>query len=123
MPVPYSPAKEMRLRVLNAGVDTYGLNAYLFDSTNDGVVNYDRLLFAHATNGAAAVATLRRGEWGDVKVKIVGGGCNDLTSVLWLKVEELTADVAHGQLPVQDVEALARSPLFKFASAVPVDGN
>ena len=29
------PAKEMRLRVLDFGVDKYGLNAYIFDFTND----------------------------------------------------------------------------------------
>ena len=32
----YSPAMEMRLRVLDFGVDKYGLNAYLYDSTDDG---------------------------------------------------------------------------------------
>jgi len=48
----------MRLRVLDFGVDKYGLNAYLFDSTNDGAINYDRVLFAPGKDGAAAVATL-----------------------------------------------------------------
>ncbi|MBK6335965.1 MAG: alkaline phosphatase family protein [Betaproteobacteria bacterium] len=32
VPASYSPAKEMRLRVIDFGVDKYGLNAYLFDS-------------------------------------------------------------------------------------------
>ena len=36
LPPTFSPAMEMRLRVLDAGVDKYGLNAYIFDSTNDG---------------------------------------------------------------------------------------
>jgi hypothetical protein len=35
LPETFSPAHEMRLRVLDAGVDKYGLNAYIFDSTND----------------------------------------------------------------------------------------
>ena len=30
-----APPKEMRLRVLDFGVDKYGLNAYIFDSTDD----------------------------------------------------------------------------------------
>src|SRR5688500_7902452 len=33
-PTSYSPAQEMRLRVLDAGTDKYGLNAYLYDSRN-----------------------------------------------------------------------------------------
>ena len=33
VPATYSPAMEMRLRVLDFGVDKYGLNAYIFDST------------------------------------------------------------------------------------------
>ena len=32
VPASYSPAKEMRLRVLDFGVDKYGLNAYIFDT-------------------------------------------------------------------------------------------
>ena len=48
----YSPAKEMRLRVLDFGADKYGLNAYIFDSTNDAQVNYDRVLFSPTKDGA-----------------------------------------------------------------------
>ncbi len=44
-PKTYSPAKEMRLRVLDFGVDKYGLNAFIFDSTNNKKVDYDRVLF------------------------------------------------------------------------------
>ena len=36
VPTSYSPAQEMRMRVLDGGVDKYGLNAYLYDSRNDG---------------------------------------------------------------------------------------
>ena len=72
VPTSYSPAKEMRLRVLDFGTDKYGLNAYLFDSTNDGHVNYDRVLFAPTKDGHDAVGTLAEGKWADVKVTIVG---------------------------------------------------
>lgn len=44
VPTSYSPAKEMRLRVIDFGTDKYGLNAYLFDSTNNGATDYDRVL-------------------------------------------------------------------------------
>ena len=70
----YSPAKEMRLRVLDFGVDKYGLNAYIFDSTNDHRTNYDqRAVLAARKNGADAVGDLRKGQWADVKVRSVGG--------------------------------------------------
>ena len=46
VPASFSPAQEMRLRVLDFGTDKYGLNAYIFDSTNDGTTNYDRVLFS-----------------------------------------------------------------------------
>jgi len=98
VPTSYSPAKEMRLRVLDFGTDKYGLNAYLFDSTNDGTANYNRVLFSPSKDGAAAVATLRRGEWADVKVKISGGALNGLTAGMLVKVEELTPDLAKVRL-------------------------
>ena len=89
VPRSYSPPKEMRLRVLDFGTDKYGFNAYIFDSTNDHRANYDRVLFSPTKDGTNAVATLRRGQWGDVKVKIVGGALNGLTAGLLVKVEEL----------------------------------
>ncbi len=97
-PQTYSPAKEMRLRVLDFGTDKYGLNAYIFDSTNDSTVDYDRVLFSPTKDGASAVATLARGQWGDVKVKIVGGALNGQTAGMLVKVEELTGDLSKVRL-------------------------
>ena len=37
VPTSYSPAQEMRLRVLDFGTDKYGLNAYIYDSTDDAI--------------------------------------------------------------------------------------
>lgn len=98
VPASYSPAQEMRMRVLDFGVDKYGLNAYIFDSTDDGSVNYDRVLFSSGKDGAGAVATLARGEWGDVKVKIVGGALDGKTAGMLVKVEELTGDLSQVRL-------------------------
>ncbi|MEP7133690.1 MAG: 5'-nucleotidase C-terminal domain-containing protein [Chloroflexota bacterium] len=94
VPVSFSPAKEMHLRILDAGVDKYGLNAYIFDSKNDKKVNYDRVLFSSTKDGANTAATLKRGEWADVKVKIVGGALDGKTAGVLLKVEELTKDLS-----------------------------
>jgi 2',3'-cyclic-nucleotide 2'-phosphodiesterase (5'-nucleotidase family) len=98
VPQSFSPAKEMRLRVLDFGTDKYGFNAYIFDPTNDGKVNYNRVLFSPTKDGANAVATLKRGQWADVKVKIVGGALDGKTAGLLLKVEELTGDLSKVRL-------------------------
>lgn len=97
-PKTYSPAMEMRLRILDAGVDKYGLNAYLFDSTNDNKVNYDKVMFSPTKNGANAVATLKNGAWGDVKVKIADGALAGQTAGVLLKVEELSSDLTRVRL-------------------------
>ncbi|HSK26988.1 MAG TPA: alkaline phosphatase family protein, partial [Jiangellales bacterium] len=67
VPNSFSPAKEMRLRVLDFGVDKYGLNAYIFDATDDNQVGYDSVLFSPTRSGADQVAVLTKGEWADVK--------------------------------------------------------
>ena len=97
-PTSYSPAKEMRLRVLDAGVDKYGLNAYIYDSTNDRRTNYDRVLFSPTKSGADKVGDLRKGQWADVKVKISGGASDGLTAGMLVKVEELTGDLSRVRL-------------------------
>ncbi len=98
VPASYSPAKEMRLRVLDFGTDKYGLNAYLFDSTNDAAVNYDRVLFAAAKDGSAAVGTLAEGKWADVKVKVSGGALDGKTAGMLVKVERLAPDLSQVRL-------------------------
>ena len=98
VPRSYSPAKEMRLRVLDFGTDKYGLNAYVFDSTNDGAVNYDRVLLSPTKDGANAVATLSRGNWADVKITINGGALSGKTAGMLVKLEELTGDLSRVRL-------------------------
>ena len=73
LPPTFSPAHEMRMRVLDFGVDKYGLNAWIFDSTNDSRTNYDKVLFSRTKSAADSVGILRKGEWADVKVTIEGG--------------------------------------------------
>jgi 2',3'-cyclic-nucleotide 2'-phosphodiesterase (5'-nucleotidase family) len=98
LPSSFSPAQEMRLRVLDAGVDKYGLNAYIFDSTDDNTTNYDRVLFSRTKSAADAVGTLAEGEWADVKVTIQGGALNGLTAGMLVRVEELTGDLSRVRL-------------------------
>ena len=89
---------EMRLRVLDFGTDKYGLNAYIFDRTNDGKVNYDRVLFSPSKNGAQSVGTLANGQWADVKIKIADGPSVGLTAGFLVKVEQLTPDLSQVRL-------------------------
>jgi 2',3'-cyclic-nucleotide 2'-phosphodiesterase (5'-nucleotidase family) len=98
VPQSFSPAKEMRLRVLDFGTDKYGLNAFIYDSTNDRRTNYDRVLFSFSKDGAASVANLRRGEWADVKVQIVGGTLAGKTAGMLIKVETLSRDLSQVRL-------------------------
>jgi hypothetical protein len=98
LPRTFSPAQEMRLRVLDAGVDKYGLNAYIFDSTDDQRTNYDKVLFSRTKDAADAVATLAEGEWADVKVKIQGGALDGQTAGMLVKVEELAPDLSRVRL-------------------------
>jgi 2',3'-cyclic-nucleotide 2'-phosphodiesterase (5'-nucleotidase family) len=98
VPASNSPAMEMRLRVLDAGVDKYGLNAYLYDSTNDGTTNYDRVLFSPTKDGDDAVGDLAEGEWADVKVTISGGTLDGKTAGMLVKVETLSPDLSRVRL-------------------------
>jgi 2',3'-cyclic-nucleotide 2'-phosphodiesterase (5'-nucleotidase family) len=98
LPATYSPAMEMHLRVLDFGTDKYGLDAWIFDSTNDGKTNYDSVLFSRTKNTADQVAVLKRGQIADVKVKIVGGASTGLTAGMLVKVEELTPDLSRVRL-------------------------
>ena len=98
VPQSYSPAKEMRLRVLDFGTDKYGLNAYIFDSSNDSQVNYDQVLFSFTKDGQNPAAILKRGEWADVKVKVIGGSLEGKTAGMLIKVEELTGDLSQVRL-------------------------
>ena len=98
VPASNSPAMEMRMRVLDFGVDKYGLNAYLYDSTNDGTTNYDRVLFSTSKDGNDQVADLAEGQWADVKVTVQGGSLNGLTAGFYVKVETLSDDLSRVRL-------------------------
>src|SRR3954454_23132632 len=97
-PTSYSPAKEMHLRVIDSGIDKYGVNAYIYDSRNDHRTRYDRVFFSRTKAAADKVADLREGEWADVKVKIIGSDLDGKTGAFLLKVERLDADLSHVRL-------------------------
>jgi 2',3'-cyclic-nucleotide 2'-phosphodiesterase (5'-nucleotidase family) len=98
VPTSYSPPQEMRLRVLDFGTDKYGLNAYLYDSSNDNHTNYNRVLFSPTKSGADKVADLREGQWADVKVVVQGGALAGKTAAMLVKVERLSPDLSQVRL-------------------------
>ncbi|HEY1118577.1 MAG TPA: 5'-nucleotidase C-terminal domain-containing protein [Acidimicrobiales bacterium] len=98
VPASHSPAQEMRLRVLDGGVDKYGLNAYLYDSTDNGQVDYDRVLLSRTKDGDDAVGDLAEGEWADVKVTVSGGALAGKTAGMLVKVETLSPDLSRVRL-------------------------
>jgi 2',3'-cyclic-nucleotide 2'-phosphodiesterase (5'-nucleotidase family) len=96
------PPMEMRLRVLDFGIDKYGLNAYIYASgthwSKSRSTGYDRVLFSPTKNGADKVADLREGELADVKVKIADGPSAGLTAGMLVKVEVLSKDLSRVRL-------------------------
>lgn len=97
-PASYSPALETRMRVLDFGEDKYGLDAFVYDSTDDGHTNYDRVLFARDKDAGAPVADLGAGETADVKVTIAGGPNDGLTGGMLVTVETLSPDASRIRL-------------------------
>ncbi|MET0145319.1 MAG: 5'-nucleotidase C-terminal domain-containing protein [Ilumatobacteraceae bacterium] len=100
VPDSFSLAQEMRLRVLDFGTDKYGLNAYLYDSTDDHVTNYDRVLLSRAKSGAEGdlAGDLAAGEWADVSVTVSGGALDGKTAAFLVKVETLAPDLSKVRL-------------------------
>ncbi|MBA3416955.1 MAG: alkaline phosphatase family protein, partial [Chloroflexia bacterium] len=114
VPESFSPPFEQRL--LQESTDDEAnpdraFDLYLYDATDDGAVNYDRVLVvaadpggaatpaaassptASAKDGAAAVADLAAGEWADVKVTLTGEQAGQ-TAGFYLKAVDLTPDLS-----------------------------
>ena len=107
----------MRLRVLDFGTDKYGLNAWIFDSTNDRRVNYDKVLFSRTKSASDSVGVIAEGQWADVKVKIADGPSAGLTAGMLVRVEELAPNLSRVRLFHTSVSrALATWPNWPGAS-------
>jgi 2',3'-cyclic-nucleotide 2'-phosphodiesterase (5'-nucleotidase family) len=103
VPQSYSPAQEMRLRVIDGrvatGIDRYGLNAYIYDSRDDGKTGYDHVLFSRTKDGDDSVGDLKEGQLADVKVKIDDGSAlQGKTGGMLVKVERLAPDLSQVRL-------------------------
>ena len=85
--------------IVRTSVDKYGLDAYIYDSTNDNTANYDRVLFARNKDAADPVADLREGRVGrrqgqDQSAALLDGK----TAGMLVKVEALTTTLSQVRL-------------------------
>ena len=103
LPQTYSPAMEMHLRVLDGTnptwTDKYGLERLDLRQHRQ---RHDRTTTRSCSRGPRMrrprSRSWRKGEWADVKVKIVGGSLDGKTAGMLVKVEELTADLSRVRL-------------------------
>jgi 2',3'-cyclic-nucleotide 2'-phosphodiesterase (5'-nucleotidase family)/predicted AlkP superfamily phosphohydrolase/phosphomutase len=102
VPASFSPAKETSFTQNSATLPGGGVwDVYIYDSTNDATINYDRVLVvnrSNSKNGSLAAATLSRGQWADVKVTIASGTFAGKTAGFLMKVIDMTPDLSKFRL-------------------------
>ena len=108
VPTSFSPAKQTSFTQNNAQIPGGGVwDVYIYDSTNDGTVNYDRVLIANASSGKdgnAAAATLSRGQWADSKLTLASGALAGKTGGFYSKLIDLTPDLSKFRLYFTSVQ-------------------
>ena len=98
VPTSFSPARQTSFTHNNAQIPGNGeWDVYVYDTTNDGAVNYNRALVVNrlapnVKNGATAVATLAKGQWADAKVTLASGTFAGRTGGFYMKLIDLSAD-------------------------------
>jgi 2',3'-cyclic-nucleotide 2'-phosphodiesterase (5'-nucleotidase family)/predicted AlkP superfamily phosphohydrolase/phosphomutase len=108
VPASFSPAKQTSFTHNDNRLAANGVwDVYIYDSTDDGTVNYNRALVVSAAagkNGAMAVANLAQGEWADAKVTIASGPLAGRTAGFYVKAIDLTADLSKFRLYFTSVQ-------------------
>lgn len=112
VPQSYSPAKETVFSMNNFSAQpvlTY--NVYIFDNSDDGVVNYKKALVSSSKNGDNQVAKLGEGKWSDsIPVTV-----NDFTGTpqaggFYLKVIDLKEDLSKFRMFFSQVTRIRAVP-------------
>jgi len=108
VPASFSPAKETQFTHNDTRIPAGGMwDVYIYDSSNDAIVNYDRALVvsnAAGKDGSAAVANLAQGQWADAKVTLVSGPFAGRTGGFLMKAIDLTADLSRFRLYFTSVQ-------------------
>ena len=100
VPTSFSPAMQEQLKVTNTAfpaadnVDRF-YDLYIYDSTNDGTTNYDRVLVVASTAGknGAAGTTMRQGDWKEFKVTLTGARAGQ-TAGFYAKAIEIAPNLS-----------------------------
>ncbi|MGH2528404.1 MAG: 5'-nucleotidase C-terminal domain-containing protein [Actinomycetota bacterium] len=108
VPTSFSPAKESFFTHNDTRIPGGGAwDVYIYDSTDDGTVNYDRALVVNrsaAKNGSAGAATLAPGDWADAKITLVSGPFAGRTGGFLMKLIDLTPDLTRFRLYFTSVQ-------------------
>jgi 2',3'-cyclic-nucleotide 2'-phosphodiesterase (5'-nucleotidase family) len=110
VPASHSPARQTSFTQNDTRIPGGGVwDVYVYDSTNDGRTNYNRILVvnsADAKNGGAAVAKMSRGQWDDSKVTLTAsaGGLAGRTAGFYMKLIDLNSDASRFRLYFTSVQ-------------------
>ncbi|MDQ2806534.1 MAG: 5'-nucleotidase C-terminal domain-containing protein, partial [Chloroflexota bacterium] len=99
-PPSFSPAKEtsfsFKTNVISGTAALLTWPVYIYDSSDDGQVNYDHVFITKESKDAAqAVADLKMGDWKDVKISLPQNG---LLVGTYMKLIDLTPDLSKFRL-------------------------
>lgn len=100
LPPSFSPPMETVLVITSTAtaVNPHRVyNVLIYDSTNDGVTNYDRVILDTDKDASAVAANLARGQWADIKVTLTGDRAGQ-TAGFYVKVIDLTPDLSRFRL-------------------------
>jgi len=72
-------------------------NVLIYDSTDDGVTNYDRVILDVDKDASVVAANLARGQWADIKVTLTGARAGQ-TAGFYVKIIDLAPDLSRFRL-------------------------
>ena len=111
-PESFSPAQETDFTIRS--LDLTGPNpdrsfaVYVYDSTDDATMNYDRVLVAPEKDAAGSLADLASGAWAAVPVALTGERDGEAAG-FWLKTIDLAPDLSAFRLYYTAVSRVAAS--------------
>ncbi|MDP9492100.1 MAG: 5'-nucleotidase C-terminal domain-containing protein [Actinomycetota bacterium] len=107
VPASFSPAKETSFTHNDTRIPGNGAwDVYIYDSTNDSTVNYDRVLVVNrsAAKDGSGGTTIAPGQWADKKVVLASGPLAGKTAGVLLKLIDLAPDLSKFRLYFTSVQ-------------------
>ena len=113
VPASHSPAKEATFTHNSSQLPGNGLwNVYIYDSTNNGTMSYDRVVIVNSADGkdgSKAVASLGRGDWADAKLTVASGSLAGKTAGFLTKLIDLNNDASRFRIYFTSVQRVNAS--------------